>query len=76
MGDFSVEPDSVHIKILKERFCDTADSNHIGNTFPSNSPDRKIDYVMTDRRIKAKCCGFIKTMVSDHLRILQKLKRC
>lgn len=68
MGDFNAEPDSRHIKLLKERFCDTADSNHIGslNTFPSNSPDRKIDYIMTDRRIKTKCCGVIKTMVSDH----------
>jgi len=42
-GDFNTEPNSMEIHAMKEYFFDI--SENLGNTFPSNVPNKKIDYL-------------------------------
>jgi endonuclease/exonuclease/phosphatase family metal-dependent hydrolase len=42
-GDFNAVPNSVEIHSMKEHFFDI--SENLGNTFPSNVSNRKIDYL-------------------------------
>jgi endonuclease/exonuclease/phosphatase family metal-dependent hydrolase len=42
-GDFNAVPNSVEIHAMKEHFFDI--SENLGNTFPSDVPNKKIDYL-------------------------------
>jgi endonuclease/exonuclease/phosphatase family metal-dependent hydrolase len=42
-GDFNTVPNSVEIHTMKEHFFDI--SENLGNTIPSDVPNRKIDYL-------------------------------
>ena len=68
MGDFNVTPDHPVIAALNERMVDTAqyfDAPHL--TFPSDAPDRKIDYIFTSRDLTVTAAGVPQRIVSDHL---------
>ncbi len=45
-GDLNAEPNSLPINILEEIWTSSYDKNNIENTYPSNNPTKKIDYVM------------------------------
>ena len=67
MGDFNFTPDSDIIKPLKEHFFDTAslfDEEKL--TFPSDVPDRKIDYIFTSKNIKVLSADVPVIIASDH----------
>lgn len=42
-GDFNSKPTSLEITDMKKEFIDLTEK--LGNTFPSDKPDRKIDYI-------------------------------
>lgn len=66
MGDFNLTPDSDILLPLRERLYDTA-SELCGDgfTFPSDFPERKIDYIFTRglKVLEARVCG---EAISDH----------
>lgn len=69
VGDLNAEPDSKPIQILKEMWTATYDKKKPKFTYPSDRPDKKIDYVMFYPKEKWKV---IKTEIiadkiaSDH----------
>lgn len=63
MGDFNCTPDAEELKPLFEKFNCT-DVNDF--TFPSDSPDRKIDYIFLSRDIEISDKGTSPNVVSDH----------
>lgn len=67
MGDFNVTPDDVVLNPIRERMTDTAELI-IGNTltFPSDKPDRKIDYIFVSRDIEVVSAEIPETIASDH----------
>ncbi len=70
MGDLNVTPDSPVIARIRERMTDAAEAAGKGDallSFPSDQPDRKIDYIFTKGDIKAKTCRIVPGVLSDHL---------
>lgn len=66
MGDFNITPDSPVLLPLRERLTDT--ENLLQNnrfTFPSDKPDRKIDYIFT-RNINVLSANIYTDVLSDH----------
>ncbi len=63
MGDFNCLPDAKELQPLFNKFncTDTEDF-----TFPSDSPDRKIDYIFLSRDIEIADKGTSPNIVSDH----------
>ena len=45
-GDLNAEPNSLPINILEEVWTASYDKNSIEYTYPSDKPDKKIDYIM------------------------------
>jgi len=67
MGDFNMEPDNVILKPIRERMYDTADKfNSELFSFPSDIPDRKIDYVFTSSDVKVIDADIPAIVSSDH----------
>ncbi len=67
MGDFNVLPDSVYLNPVRERMTDTADDfDYVPYSFPSDRPDRKIDYIFTSRDIRTISAEILAMVVSDH----------
>ena len=67
MGDFNVTPDDSVLAPIRERMKDTAeliDGN--GYTYPSNAPDRKIDYLFVTSDIEVMSAEIPALVVSDH----------
>lgn len=63
MGDFNCTPEAEELKPLFDRFCCT-DVNDF--TFPSDSPDRKIDYIFLSKDMRIIDKGTSPDVVSDH----------
>lgn len=67
MGDFNILPDSVYLNPIRERMTDTADDfDYILYSFPSDRPDRKIDYIFTSKEIQTISAEIPAMVVSDH----------
>lgn len=67
MGDFNVQPDSVYLNPVREKMNDTADSFHsVLYSFPSDKPDKKIDYIFTSKDILTVTADIPAMVVSDH----------
>lgn len=67
MGDFNMTPDSEFLKPIRERMQDTAD--FFGSplfSFPSDEPDRKIDYIFVSRDIEVVSADIPSIVSSDH----------
>ena len=67
MGDFNMLPDNTILTPLLDRLFDT--SNLVkGNklTFPSECPDRKIDYILTTKDVEVESAEIPDIIVSDH----------
>ena len=75
MGDLNVTPETGVIARLRETMTDAAcaaDGPLL--TFPSDAPDRKIDYIFTAGRIKALSCRAVPGVLSDHLPLCAELE--
>ncbi len=67
MGDFNMEPDNVILKPIREKMYDTAEKfNSELLSFPSDIPDRKIDYVFTSGDVKVLDADIPAIVSSDH----------
>ena len=68
MGDLNVKPEDLQLKMISDVLLDTAHISSSPNyTFPSDVPDRKIDYIFVSHDIKVKEVLIPSTMASDHL---------
>ena len=67
MGDFNMTPDNPILKPLLDKLFDTA-TLASGNklTFPSDSPNVKIDYVLTSKDVVVESAEIPNVVVSDH----------
>lgn len=67
MGDFNVTPDGGVLLPIRERLKDTADSFDSPKlSFPSDAPERKIDYIFVSRDIKVAKADIPPIVASDH----------
>ena len=69
MGDLNVTPDDPLLLPIREKLYDTAESfppGESGLSFPSDRPDRKIDYIFTTRDIRVLKAEIPAAVVSDH----------
>ena len=69
MGDLNVLPDDPVLLPIRERMYDTAQSFsslESGLSFPSDRPDRKIDYIFTTKDITVLKAEIPAAAVSDH----------
>lgn len=67
MGDFNVLPDSEVLKPIRERMKDTAECfAEPLFSFPSDKPDRKIDYVFVSPDIEVVSADIPAIVASDH----------
>ena len=70
MGDLNVTPDSPVIARIRDKMTDAAGAGERGDallSFPSDAPDKKIDYIFTRGNIKATSCRIVPGVLSDHL---------
>ena len=67
MGDFNITPDNPLLIPIKEKMFDTAALfKQELLSFPSDNPNRKIDYIFTSRDIKVLDADIPVDIVSDH----------
>lgn len=67
MGDFNLKPDNEILKPIRERMKDTAD--FFGEplfSFPSDKPDRKIDYIFVSPDVEVISADIPAIVASDH----------
>ncbi|MBQ6119066.1 MAG: endonuclease/exonuclease/phosphatase family protein [Clostridia bacterium] len=70
MGDLNVTPDSPVLARLREHMADAATAAEPGAallSFPSDKPDRKIDYIFTKGNVTVRSCRNVSGVLSDHL---------
>ena len=67
MGDFNVTPGNPVLAPLRKRLRDTADCfGEPKLSFPSDAPDRKIDYIFVSHDIKVTAADIPPIVASDH----------
>ncbi len=66
MGDFNVQPSSDILDPIRERMKDTAEGCGDMFSFPSDKPDRKIDYIFVSPDVKVLSAEIPPLTVSDH----------
>ena len=67
MGDFNVLPDNPVLKSIRARMVDVSDFiRGDKNTFPSDVPDRKIDYIFVTHDIEVLRAEVPPIVASDH----------
>lgn len=67
MGDFNVTPDNSVLEPIRKIMRDTADSfDGERLSFPSDTPDRKIDYIFVTPDLKVKSADIPPVVASDH----------
>ncbi len=67
MGDFNVTPDEAVLDPIRAKMKDTADLFDAPKlSFPSDKPDRKIDYIFVSRDIKVVSADIPPIVASDH----------
>ena len=75
MGDLNVTPDSPIIARIREKMTDAATAaDDPLLSFPSDKPDRKIDYIFTKGNIRARSCRVVPGVLSDHLPLAAELE--
>ncbi len=74
-GDFNLTPDSPLLEPLRARLDDSAGAlTGDGFTFPSNAPDRKIDYIFVSRNLRVTRAEVIPVIASDHRPLLAEVE--
>lgn len=72
MGDFNMRPDNEALKpLLNDPEITHADSDF---TFPSDAPDRKIDYIFANKYVKVLNSYTPELVVSDHRPIIAEIE--
>lgn len=73
-GDLNEPADGAAVRRFEGRFVDAhrRAGGPAGATFPSNAPDRRIDYVMV-RGLDVQSCETVATTASDHLPVAATL---
>ena len=67
MGDFNVTPDSPLLAPIRAAMCDTADKfSEPKLSFPSDKPDRKLDYVFVSPDVELESADIPEIVASDH----------
>lgn len=67
MGDFNVKPENEVLKPIREKLYDTAEMFEGEKfSFPSDKPDRKIDYIFTSHDVKVYNADIPQIFSSDH----------
>ena len=67
MGDFNATPEKSVLDPLRSRLFDTADKFDTEKlSFPSDAPDRKIDYMFTSRDVEVIDADIPPVVASDH----------
>ncbi len=67
MGDFNVKPDNKVLLPIREKMYDTADLfKEEKFSFPSDKPDKKIDYIFISHDVKVKEADIPQIVSSDH----------
>lgn len=67
MGDFNVQPSDSLLDPIRDRMKDTADCFDAPKfSFPSDNPDRKIDYIFVSRDIEVVSADIPAIVASDH----------
>ncbi len=67
MGDFNMTPEAEVIKPIKERMKDAADWFDTPRlSFPSDKPDRKIDYIFVSKDVEVVFADIPEMVASDH----------
>ncbi len=67
MGDFNMEPDNPILQPIMQRLYDTAQNFSAPKlSFPSDIPDRKIDYILVSKDLKVECADIPEIVSSDH----------
>ena len=67
MGDFNVTPDSPILLPIRERMRDTAELFPAPRlSFPSDAPDRKIDYIFASRDLRILSADIPAIVAADH----------
>lgn len=72
MGDFNLQPDSPILTPIREKLCDVTPGELL--TFPSDAPNRKIDYIFVSPSITARRVVRKEAVLSDHLPLLADLE--
>lgn len=74
MGDFNMQPDNELLNPIREKLYDTADKFETELfSFPSDVPDRKIDYIFTSNDLKVIDADIPALVSSDHRPHLAKI---
>ena len=69
MGDFNMKPGNFKLRPFRKKLVDTAaylERGDKGYTFPSDRPNRKIDYIFVTRDINVNACRVFPKIASDH----------
>lgn len=67
MGDFNTTPDAELLQSIRARMTDTAALLQGSvKTFPSDHPDRKLDYLFLSRDLTAQSAEILPIIASDH----------
>ena len=66
MGDLNVTPDAPVLRPLLERLSDTAAFPSEQLSFPAQTPDRRIDYILTSADLTAVRAEIPPVVLSDH----------
>lgn len=75
VGDLNATPNALELKPLQKTYTDvwmTSGSGQ-GYTYPTTSPDRRIDYILTSPRIKVNKATTLESTASDHLPVVANI---
>ena len=75
MGDFNVRPENAVLDPIRKVFTDSVSvSDKALLTYPSEKPDRKIDYIFATPDIKILSVDVPEKILSDHLPITARIE--
>lgn len=72
-GDLNARPNAPELSPLFEVLQDAWIHDDPGYTFPSHQPDRRIDYILHNDRIRVRDIQVPATLASDHLPVVADL---
>lgn len=74
MGDLNVTPENDILDGIRNILTDTANENDAMPSFPSDAPEKKIDYIFTGEGIKKVSAQILPVIISDHRPYLAELE--
>lgn len=75
MGDFNMEPDNEKLQPIYDRLTDTAVYFKKAKlSFPSDNPNRKIDYIFVSKDLKVTYADIPDIIASDHRMVVADIE--